>query len=146
MAMSRAGFFRELRHGSPDGPTLSESRRGEAQPDEALIVRYLESAPFLAVTGSFVDDYLNPANKAVARLMIMTDGAWRWPRDLAYYVREYHVQPPADFVAHMRQRSWEPPALTPDDLARMAREEFPQASRPPSPPPAPQPPAPPALG
>jgi hypothetical protein len=75
--MSRAGFFRELRHGSPDGLSLSESRREEAHPHEPLIVHYLESAPYLSVTGSFVDHYLNPA----------------------------------DFVAHMRQRSWQPPAL-----------------------------------
>lgn len=142
MAMSRAGFFRELEHGSPDGPSLAESRRKEGQPDEALIVHYLESAPFLAATGSFVDDYLNPANKAVSRLMIATDGSWRWPLDLAYYVREYHVRPPADFVAHMRQRSWQPPELTQDELIRLAREVFPGASRPPAPPP----PAPPAPG
>jgi hypothetical protein len=141
MAMSRAGFFRELSHGSPDGPSLAESRGDEPQADEALIVRYLESAPFLAATGSFVDDYLNPANKAVARLMIATDGTWQWPLDLGYYVQEYHVRPPAEFVAHMRQRAWQPPALTQDDLIRLARQEFPQASSPPAPPPPSRPPA-----
>jgi hypothetical protein len=130
MGLRQAGFFRELPHGQADGPSLVECRRDMAQPDEARVASYLGSAAILAATGSSVDDYFNPANKAVARLMVATDGTWQWPLDLGYYVREYHVELPAEFVAHMRQRSWEPPELTHADLVRLTEEEFRNASNP----------------
>lgn len=128
VALLRAGFFRELDHGTEQGPSIQESRREAAQPHEASVVGYLESAPTLAVMFSRFDDYFNPAKRAIATLLIRTDGAWCWPSSLPYYVREYHVVPPADFVAHMRQLSWRPPELTKDELDRLSEEEIRNAS------------------
>jgi hypothetical protein len=123
MALRQAGFFRELAHGGKKGPSLKECRRVAGQPDEAIIARYLESAAILSTSFTMLDDYLNPAKKAVVGLWILTDGTWCWPSDLTYYVREYHVELPMDFVSHMRQLSWQPPELTRDDLIRISKEE-----------------------
>lgn len=120
--MLEAGFFRELRHGTPDGPSLRECRREAGDPDEAVIVRYLESGETLADSTRPAGDYFDVTRTAAPRLAIMTDGAWAWPRDLAYYVREYHVELPAGFVAHMRQRSFQRPELTEAELIRLDRE------------------------
>lgn len=118
----QAGFFRELRHGSPDGPGLQASRREEGYPDEEMIARYLESGETLAVRMSSVTDYFDAARRAAPQLAIMTDGTWVWPGDLVYYLREYHVELPAGFVTHMRQRSFRPPQLTDGELDRLDRE------------------------
>lgn len=120
--MLQAGFFRELRHGSPDGPSLQDSRREKGYPDEGMIARYLESGETLAVRMSSVTDYFDVTRRAAPQLAIVTDGTWVWPCDLVYYLREYHVELPAGFVAHMRQRSFRPPELTEGELVRLDRE------------------------
>lgn len=122
MGLQLAGFFRELPHGRADGPSLQERRHDGAQPDEEKIAHYLESAAALSISGSMSDDYFDPSKKAVARLETATDGVWLWPRDLAYYVRNYHVDLAPDFAAHMRQRGWQPPAFTQDELIRIYKD------------------------
>ena len=116
------GFFRELRHGMPTGPSLAASVRPAAGSDEDKIVRYLQLSPPFAASGPMVDDALDPSNKAVAPLETATDGQWMWPRDLAYYVEKYHVELPDDFVNHMRHRDWQIPELGKSDLAELATE------------------------
>lgn len=120
--MLQAGFFRELRHGSPDGPSLQDNRREEGYPDEEMIAGYLESGETLAIRVSSVSDYFDVTRKAAPHLVIMTDGTWAWPCDLAYYLREYHVELPADFVGHIRERSFRRPELTEAELIRLDRE------------------------
>jgi hypothetical protein len=122
MVLLRAGFFRELRHGRPDGPSLGESIEAHGHPEADRIISYLESGEVLATTGSMVDDYLDVSRQGVARLEIVTDGVWVWPRDLAYYVREHRVKLPEEFVAHMRAQHWEPPALSPAALDKVEEE------------------------
>jgi hypothetical protein len=120
--LKRIGFFRELRHGDPAGPSLREGR-GKLRPASTTqVVRYLMTAPALAVTGALVDDALDPARKGVASLEIATDGVWVWPRDLAYYVREYGVDVPAEFTAVVEERAGEPPVLSMEDLERVEAE------------------------
>jgi hypothetical protein len=120
MSVRRAGFFRELRHGDPGGPSLVESSRREPPADKESVVRYLEGGHTVAATGVLVDDALDSSRTAVAPLELVTDGAWIWPRDLAYYVRRYNVSLPDDFVTDMRRRSWQPPMLTDDELMSVA--------------------------
>jgi hypothetical protein len=119
VALKPAGFFRELPHGSPDGPALRESVQRTPLPDENLLVRYLDSAAAIATTGSMVDDVLDPTKTDVALLEILTDGEWVWPHDLAYYVRQYHVPLPAEFVEHMRRHEWQPRAFTEAELEQV---------------------------
>lgn len=116
------GFFRELRHGMPNGPSLPKSVRPAATSDEDRVVRYLQLSPTFAASGPMVDDVLDPSNKSVARLETATDGQWMWPRDLAYYVAKYHVELPEEFVRHMRARDWQVPELSNDYLAELAAE------------------------
>ena len=115
MSLMRAGFYRELVHGDPDGPSLRMAA-GRSVPDLARIAAYLDGAPTLAATGSLVDDVLVAGRPGVAPLEIATDGVWVWPRDLGYYVRVHAVSLPEAFVRHMRDRQWTPPVLSVDEL------------------------------
>jgi len=106
------GFFRELRHGKPNGPSLRQSVAKEAAPDEAKVVAYLKAGKLLVAAPGIVKDALAPAGP-IGSASILTDGAYAWPEDFAYYVARYHVRPPADFAAHMASRDWQ----VPSDLA-----------------------------
>ncbi|MGV9280248.1 hypothetical protein [Streptomyces sp. NPDC003730] len=48
-------------------------------------------------------DVLDPGGPIlVSAGSLLTDGAWLWRDDLAYYVAEYHLALPGDFVARVR--------------------------------------------
>jgi hypothetical protein len=122
MGLIRVGFFRELRHGRPDGPSIDDCAERSGGRDEDAIVRYLNAGATLAATGSMVDDCLDNTRKGVAPLEIATDGRWVWPRDLAYYVGEYHVRLPQEFVEHMRAHDWTARAFTSEELEGLETE------------------------
>ncbi len=126
MNISRAGFFRELAHGLPDGESLRDAvtagRSEPSGPQKEKLAEYLWGNTVLAATASMVDDVLDPSLKTVAPLEIVTDGAWVWPRDLAYYVEKYDAVVPLPFVLHIELRGWSEPYLTPDELSQIEQE------------------------
>lgn len=108
-----AGFFRELRHGHDNGPSLIEAVgvEGAASAEEARIVSYLQSATTLAATTAKVGDFINPEVGEIATASIRTDGRWAWPDDLAYYISTYHVDLPPEMLENLRENSFEAPAV-----------------------------------
>ena len=104
------GFFRELKHGRADGPSLREAMRDKSKPGEARIAAYLRAAPILLHALGPVTDVLDPKGDYICAPNIHTDGTYAWPEDLAYYVERYHVALPAEFLAHLAAAKWQAPA------------------------------------
>ena len=121
--MKQLGFFRELPHGDPEGPSLLESGR-QTGDDEAAIVRYLAESPVLAISGSVVRDVIDPLHSVAGRNAVRTDGVWIWPADLAYYVANYRIELPADFIEHGARANWAVRALTQAELEELERKMF----------------------
>ncbi|MFD8396345.1 hypothetical protein ACFV2N_46030 [Streptomyces sp. NPDC059680] len=118
------GEFRELEHGSPDGPSLVAFVRREGDPHEEDLVRYLRAGTVIAASGSAVYDFLSPTNEFIDGLRLLTDGEWFWYTDLAHYVERYHVLIDDRFVEHARCREWTPPQLSDTELERIADAFF----------------------
>ena len=112
MQPTRVGFFRELRHGDPQGPSLRETQGALSAEKCEAAAHYLEVAPTLAATPGYVGDVLDPSNTMIGSPDLKTDGDWMWPADLAYYVRRYQVALPESFLLHMQSMNWDPPALS----------------------------------
>ena len=106
--LKKAGFFRELRHGLADGPSLRESIPKSGGKSATPLVAYLSNAPILFATPGVVDDVLAPGTE-IGPPHIRTDGEWCWPSDLAYYVEKYNCRIPEDFASHMKARNFRPP-------------------------------------
>ena len=62
------GFFRELRHGDANGPSLRESICVQRHPEAASIVAYLREGHVVSTTGMSVHDALDPSKKYIAVL------------------------------------------------------------------------------
>lgn len=124
MVIERAGFFKELRHGEPTGPSLVSAVGRLQAADPEVVAHYLEKGTTLSATGTVVDDALEPANRAVAALEVATDGRWIWPRDLAYYVHVYQVEVPQALLDIIAVSGGSPPVLTHDELVRVEDELF----------------------
>jgi hypothetical protein len=122
-AVRRLGFFREVRHGDPNGPALLQERGGLRAESRADVVRYLQHSVVLAASGEVVHDVTDEMQPPIGELNILTDGDWAWPSDLAYYVDKYGVALPDEFLAAGTRRDWSLPRLSQADLLR-AEEEF----------------------
>ncbi len=79
MIVGRAGFFRELPHGVPDGESLREAMKGGKGQDEERLLSYLRGNTVLAATAATTDDALDPRMTAIAPLELVTDGAGSGP-------------------------------------------------------------------
>lgn len=104
------GFFRELAHGEPTGPSLLEERAATPDPDEARIVAYLKAGELFVGSPGVVRDVLDGSAGIIGSPEILTDGLFAWPADFAYYVERYHVRPPALFHEHMARSQWRVPS------------------------------------
>lgn len=124
--LKTVGFFTELPHGHPEGPSLRESVRGQEQVNETESIGYLRSGVLLAGAPMVLYDILEPL-LVVGSAYLYTDGTWVWPSDLAYYVEKYHCALPEEFVAHMRSQGFKMPDQAEIDIDAIAKAFWPDA-------------------
>lgn len=118
MKIRRVGFYRELGHGDPDGPSLVDTEILPTPIKESLL-KYLESAPILAASQLIVEDYFT--GESIGRLNVLTDGKWAWPSDLAHYLRTHDSTLNPEFVQSVSRL--QPATLSETELAQ-AVEDF----------------------
>ena len=70
------------------------------------IVGFLRGGTIIFGTNGRDLDRLEPSKGRVVPLTYHTDGEWIWSGGLSYYVDAYGIAPQADFLDHMRQRSY----------------------------------------
>lgn len=106
MQVRHVGFFSDLPHGIPSEPTLRSAIGGDPFDDEVKLIEYLVNGALFIASPGIVRDILSEQAPVIGSADILTDGVWVWPRDLAYYVRQYQVRLPNDFVEHARTHHW----------------------------------------
>lgn len=94
---------------------LRASARQEPREWEAGALAYLDRACCLMASPGLYPDLLDPARQ-IGGPYTFTDGVWLWPGDVVYYLRNYHIDLPAEFLEHMRARDWVPPELGQDEV------------------------------
>jgi hypothetical protein len=121
--MKLVGFFSELPHGSPDGPSLAAAV-GQLDDDTAShVAGYLNAGTVIVPTlGTRCVDVLSDEKPDIGPLAICSDGEWAWPSDLGFYVLKYRVGLPVEFIDHARQRGWHPPKLSPEEISIAAND------------------------
>lgn len=96
MTLRMLGFYRELPHGDPGGPSITETFVLPAE-TKAAVVNYLASGAVLAASQIAFRDHFT--GDEIASLNLQTDGVWMWYSDLPYYVQTYDSVLPTDFLA-----------------------------------------------
>ena len=107
--MIRVGFYKELKHGRPDGESLTAALSTSAGPDDTKLVQYLKAGTTMMVAPGPMRDVL-AANVIIGTLEIRTDGTYAWPSDLPHYIERYHARVPAEFTQHVRANGFVVPA------------------------------------
>jgi hypothetical protein len=86
-----------------------------AQPqisDKSIILHYLTHAPRVASIRTFIFDEIEPERHHPISLVFHSDGEWVWSTVTAYYVEQYDVRLPQDFVEQALEKREPPPSLT----------------------------------
>lgn len=116
------GFFREHPDGNPEDPSLHEY---VFQGDPGLrsrVVDYLDSASMLSVSTSTTFDVLSDSKIETGRSATRTDGVWMWPADLSYYVWNYNIRLPDEFLERAAGFDWVPPVVTDERIGAIVEE------------------------
>ena len=106
MKLKRVGFYKELRGTKAEGESIREAISEYANEFEEKIIEYLNNGLVLIGSPGPVKDVLNDSKNFVGSMHILTDGLWAWPSVLKYYVKEYHIKLPEEFINHMLERNW----------------------------------------
>lgn len=124
MTTIEVGFFRELDHGDPRGPSIYDSLSDPLPlATRRLVASYLRAASVVMATSARARDVLHPERGEVSGISVMTDGRYLWTEDLAYYVDVYGCRVPDGMV---RRAEYGPPAaVSPEELNAIARELLP---------------------
>jgi hypothetical protein len=93
-------------------------------PDELRkpAAQYLRSAMAIAFSPGIVSDIFDASKGHVGDPSRLTDGTWEWPEYLAYYVAEYGVELPEEFITTMRSNGWTAPQLSQEELIALIDE------------------------
>ena len=108
MILFRQGYFKEMPHGEETDPSIKDFiNKSVAQKEE--ICNYLNNGMVLAACGKVEKDILHPERGIAGTPDDMTDGKWIWPGDLSYYVENYDLQLPDEFIEYMKKMEWKIP-------------------------------------
>ncbi|MHB9133133.1 MAG: hypothetical protein ACYDBB_18855 [Armatimonadota bacterium] len=109
MKLKLAGFYKELSYGIDYNGSIQSIVQTMPGMNDELIVKYLHEGVLFAVSPGIVYDVLSNEEIAIGTRAILTDGVWAWTAELDYYVKEYHISLPCDFISHMRDNDWKIP-------------------------------------
>lgn len=112
------GWFREYFPSAVSMPSMAEAERLSAINDEKpLVVSYLAKG-WVALQSDHEPkfDVLQHPDRVLGPPSVYTDGVWVWPAGIAYYVDQYNLWPPSEFLDHMRSNRWVVPDLSVDEL------------------------------
>ncbi|RZS40720.1 hypothetical protein EV193_10331 [Herbihabitans rhizosphaerae] len=99
--------------------------------ERELVLRYLRAAPVAVASAGPTHDFLADEHPRVVPNAYRGDGEWIWSEATAYYLENYDVSPPVEFLDHLRRRRHEPPASVPAMLLQRAAAELTGAEIPP---------------
>lgn len=114
MNLKRVGFFKEMPHGLDSQLSIMDYIN-KANKDVDRISNYLREGIEVIVSPGVVNDIINDNKGIAGTSSLYTDGEWIWPGDLAYYVKEYKLKLPDEFIESMNRNSWKV-KLSIDDL------------------------------
>ena len=105
VTQKKVGFFFE-QSADEQRSQLNSLRNVEPHIREAEIIQYLNSGVEAGVYMMHEHDYLKEPPAFIVEAILKSDGEWIWPASLAYFVREYHLTLPTEFLEKMEQQNW----------------------------------------
>ena len=110
MKLKRFGFFGSMP--KEKAIALLESLRANSpQSNGQRILAYLRGGQQLLADAGVVGDLLDKKKGMIGAPHVFSDGEWLWTADAIYYVENYHIEVPAEFIQRMEKQGWHCPAV-----------------------------------
>jgi hypothetical protein len=106
LKLKEIGFFRELPYGNKYGPCIYDYLSNETCDNEKSIINYINSGKVFIVSPGVVYDVFDQSKIIDGGPYLLTDGEFVWLKELVYYIKEYHIKLPDEFVIHMKNNNW----------------------------------------
>ncbi len=106
MELKTVGYYKEMPHGSKTSNSIFDFINKGSQEDIDKIYQYLKSGVEFVVSPEVTHDIITPEKGTSGIASSYTDGIWLWPGDLAYYVKNYNLKLPDEFISTMAQNNW----------------------------------------
>lgn len=108
--MYLVGFFKEIDLDFRDFPDSIIDFKNKMDPDiKPIVLSYLTQSTGIFDWLETVRDYFNSEKTIIGGSCIWSDGEWIFREDLAYYVKEYNVGLPNEFIEKIIENNGTPP-------------------------------------
>lgn len=98
---------------------------GLAADESDRVASFLELCEPLILSPGYSGDGFLEEGGGYVRLGEMTDGQWVWPLAWSDYVKVHRVEPPLEFLEHIRNLNYRPIRLDPTDVDLLIDRLFP---------------------
>lgn len=107
MKVKTVGYYKEMPYGKNSAYSIRDFINKGDKHLVSSICRYLDSGIPFVVSPGCVYDIIHPEKGISGSGSTYTDGSWFWPDDLSYYVKNYNLKLPDEFIETMRNNNWE---------------------------------------
>jgi hypothetical protein len=104
-------LFDEKSSISEQKESLEKVLRETPHEEKKKIISYLESGKTLLFVPKLYKDCMDET-KYIKGASIITDGTWFWKSYVNYYLRNYNVDLPKNFLNHMSKNNWKIPKIS----------------------------------
>ncbi|MBQ6637803.1 MAG: hypothetical protein IJH82_04020 [Lachnospiraceae bacterium] len=115
MKVNTVGYYKEMSEVKADANSIFDYIHKEEPENIEKICKYLDSGVALIVVPGVTEDVISPEKGNAGVASEYTDGTWLWRGDLSYYVRNYRLKLPDEFIDTMRKNNWMVP-ISSDNL------------------------------
>ena len=115
MKVKTVGYFKEMSEVKPDAESIFEFINKGKTENKEDICNYLDSGVALIIVPAVTEDVINPEKGNAGVASEYTDGTWLWRGDLSYYVRNYNIKLPEEFLETMKKNNWKVP-ISPENM------------------------------
>ena len=101
--------FKELSYGDENADSIKKYISNNEYKNKNRIIEYLDSGICIASCVGVSEDVINPQKGIIGAPDALTDGKFQWYADLSYYVKEYNLKLPQEFIDNMIKNNWKIP-------------------------------------
>jgi len=109
------GVYNEMPYGSASDLSITDYLNQENEDIIPKICGYLDKGRVVIDSSEILGDVIDPSKGSAGIAKAFTDGVWLWPGDLSYYVRNYKLKLPDEFIKTMIKNDWK----VPDDVSKI---------------------------
>lgn len=109
------GYWKEEKHYFENQNiriSLIELKNKKAEYPKEKVIDYLKNGHYISGHRGYTKDLFDESKKTAGGKSEITDGMWVWTQDVIYYIENYNIGLPDEFLIHMEKNNYKVPKIT----------------------------------